>query len=98
MLAKRLTESAARPTVLLLEAGGDNSDTNGRIDGYRYVQQANPEKNWEDFTIPQKYLKGRQLAMKRGKGLGGGSAINFTTWATGARDDYGYVDEVNPLR
>ncbi|KPI43533.1 Oxygen-dependent choline dehydrogenase 1 [Cyphellophora attinorum] len=86
-----IVASPARPTVLVIEAGGDNADIDGRVDGFKYVQQANPDKNWQDTTVPQKHLNGRTLSLARGRGLGGGSAINFSSWVIGPRDDYDHI-------
>ena len=44
--------------------------------------------NWGYKTTPQEYCNGRELDYSRGKGLGGGSAINFGVYTVGARDDY----------
>lgn len=44
--------------------------------------------NWGYKTTPQEHCSGRQLDYSRGKGLGGGSAINFGVYTVGARDDY----------
>ena len=89
IIASKLAAAPAHPTVLLIEAGGDNADSDGRIDGNRYGLQMNPMKNWEDKTVPQSHLQNQVLDIKRGKGLGGGSAINFSAWSIGPKDDYG---------
>lgn len=44
--------------------------------------------NWGYQTVPQEHCNGRKLNYSRGKGLGGGSAINFGVYTTGAQDDY----------
>lgn len=44
--------------------------------------------NWGSQTTPQEHCNGRQLDYSRGKGLGGGSSINFGVYTVGARDDY----------
>lgn len=44
--------------------------------------------NWGYKTTPQEHCNGRELDYSRGKGLGGGSAINFGVYTVGARDDY----------
>lgn len=33
-------------------------------------------------------MKGQQVDYSRGKGLGGSSAINFSCWVLGSKDDY----------
>lgn len=44
--------------------------------------------NWGYKTIPQEHCNGREIDISRGKGLGGSSAINFSVYLYGARDDY----------
>ncbi len=44
--------------------------------------------NWGLKTAPLAQCNGRQIDYSTGKGLGGGSAINFGVYAVGARDDY----------
>lgn len=44
--------------------------------------------NWGYKAIPQEYCNGRRVDLSRGKGLGGSSAINFSNYTIGPRDDY----------
>jgi choline dehydrogenase-like flavoprotein len=44
--------------------------------------------NWGYKTTPQEHCNARELDYSRGKGLGGGSAINFGVFTVGAKDDY----------
>lgn len=44
--------------------------------------------NWGYKTTPQTACDGRSIDYSRGKGLGGGSAINFGVYTVGAKDDY----------
>ena len=74
--------------MLLLEAGGRNDDKSLRIDGKRWTTFMEKNMNWGDRTTPQSQCNDRQIDYSRGKGLGGGSAINFGLYTTGARDDY----------
>ncbi|EHK22083.1 uncharacterized protein TRIVIDRAFT_151210 [Trichoderma virens Gv29-8] len=87
-LASHLAASPAKPSVLLLEAGGDNSDINARVGVNRFIQIANPELTYPYESVPQYHLGGRALKLERGRGLGGSSCINFTLWDVGARDDW----------
>lgn len=48
----------------------------------------NPAMNWGYKTTPQEGCGGREIDYSRGKGLGGGSAINFGVFTSGSRDDY----------
>ncbi|KAB8253529.1 oxidoreductase [Aspergillus pseudonomiae] len=87
-LAASLASSAKKPSVLLLEAGGRNEDKSLRVDGKRWKTFMKENMNWGSHTSPQEHCNGRQLDYSRGKGLGGGSAINFGVYTVGARDDY----------
>ncbi|KAJ5281959.1 oxidoreductase [Penicillium angulare] len=87
-LAASLSKTTARPRVLLLEAGGKNEDETLRVDGKRWTTFSEPSLNWGYKTTPQEGCNGRVLDYSRGKGIGGGSAINFGVYTVGARDDY----------
>lgn len=73
---------------MLLEAGGRNEDEAQRIDGKRWTTFMQAQMNWGYKTTPQEHCNNRQIDYSRGKGLGGGSAINFGVYTVGARDDY----------
>ncbi|HET6970720.1 MAG TPA: GMC family oxidoreductase N-terminal domain-containing protein, partial [Phenylobacterium sp.] len=87
VLANRLTESG-RHRVLLLEAGGP--DTNLWIHvplGYGKLF-ADPKVNWLFQTEPQPHLNGRTIPQPRGKVLGGSSSINGLVYVRGQREDF----------
>ena len=93
-VANALSRSKGRPSVLLLEAGGDNSDPLLRhLTGFR-GQKELTDYNWGYKTEPVAALNGRRIDMERGRGLGGCTAINESLWLRGARDDW---DEVARL-
>ncbi|KAK6087260.1 putative aldehyde dehydrogenase [Seiridium cupressi] len=88
VVAARLAESAAKPTVLLLEAGGMNEDA-AHLTGAQRFEVAFREGsllNWSYKTEPQ--WSNQQIDYSRGKGLGGSTAINFCGWVVGADEDY----------
>ncbi|KAI1776198.1 GMC oxidoreductase [Hypoxylon cercidicola] len=87
-IASSLARSAAKPQVLLVEAGGPNDDRNMRVDGQRWTTFQNTAMNWGYKTAPQEHCAGRELDYSRGRGLGGSSAINFSVFSVGARRDY----------
>ncbi|KAF8858139.1 alcohol oxidase [Acephala macrosclerotiorum] len=88
-LAARLAQSAKKPSVLLLEAGGKNDDASYRVPADRFTLAFKEESlNWGYKTEPQNHLKGQQIDYSRGKGLGGSTAINFSCWVIGADEDF----------
>lgn len=87
-MAARLAESAAKPSVLLLEAGGLNEDAAHLTGTQRYevaFREGSP-LNWGYKTEPQ--WAGQEVDYSRGKGLGGSTAINFCGWVIGPDEDY----------
>jgi len=93
-VAWRLANSKKAPSVLVVEAGGDNSNQDWRIDGNRWISRFNPELNYNYKTVPQKHADDRQLDYDRGRGLGGSSCINFCVFNIGPKDDH---DEIARL-
>src|ERR1700689_624691 len=86
-VAPRLSENG-RHRVLLLEAGG--RDTNPWIHiplGFARTY-VNPKGNWKFETQPQPQLNNRQLYLPRGKTLGGSSSINGMVYIRGNHGDY----------
>lgn len=89
VVASRLANSPAKPSVLLLEAGGANSGQDLTLPADRYnLAFTKAEMNWGYKTEPQAHLKGQQIDYSRGRGLGGSTAINFCCWVVGADEDF----------
>jgi choline dehydrogenase len=87
VLANRLTASG-RHRVLLLEAGGRDSNIWIHIPlGYGKLF-ANPKVNWLYKTEPEPELNNRQVIQPRGKVLGGSSSINGLLYVRGQHEDY----------
>src|SRR5579872_3499872 len=87
VLANRLSASG-KHRVLLLEAGG--RDTNPWIHiplGYGKLFN-DPSVNWLYQTVPQRELNGRMISQPRGKVLGGSSSINGLVYIRGQRQDF----------
>lgn len=87
VLANRLTANG-RYSVLLLEAGG--KDTNPWIHipiGY-FKTMHNPKMDWCYMTEPCEGLGGRSIQWPRGKVLGGSSSINGLIYIRGQPEDY----------
>ncbi|PKO56035.1 MAG: choline dehydrogenase, partial [Betaproteobacteria bacterium HGW-Betaproteobacteria-21] len=87
VLANRLSVDS-RNRVLLLEAGGP--DTNPWIHvpvGY-FKTMHDPKLDWCYRTEPDEGIAGRQLQWPRGKVLGGSSSLNGLLYVRGQREDY----------
>jgi choline dehydrogenase-like flavoprotein len=87
VLANRLTESG-RHRVLLLEAGGE--DTNPWIHipvGYGKLFR-DRKVNWLYATEPEPELGGRRVFQPRGRVLGGSSSINGLVYLRGQQEDF----------
>ena len=87
VLANRLTEQPD-VKVLLLEAGGKDTNPFIHIPGGFMKTLANPRVNWCYETEPVKNAKGRRIAYPRGKVLGGSSSINGHVYIRGQPRDY----------
>ncbi|MGN6318811.1 GMC family oxidoreductase [Trinickia sp.] len=87
VLANRLSADPRR-SVLLLEAGG--ADTNPWIHvpvGY-FKTMHDPKLDWCYRTEPDANVAGRQIDWPRGKVLGGSSSLNGLLYVRGQREDY----------
>ncbi|KAF2100245.1 putative glucose dehydrogenase [Rhizodiscina lignyota] len=87
-LAAILARARTHPSVLLLEAGCENTNLSLRIDGERQFASANKAVDWGYSTVPQEHLGGRTFPYPRGKGLGGSSVVNYEAFTVGPKDDY----------
>ncbi len=86
-VAARLSESG-NYRVLLLEAGGADSNPWIHIPlGYTKTY-TDPRYNWMFESEPETQLKGRTLYQPRGKVLGGTSSINGMVYMRGTPSDY----------
>lgn len=87
VLANRLS---ADPTnkVLLMEAGGRDSNPLFRLPMLMGKLFQSGIYNWHYHTEPEPHLNGRSLYWPRGKALGGSSTINGMIYVRGNRHDY----------
>ncbi|KAF1955783.1 choline dehydrogenase [Byssothecium circinans] len=89
LLAHRLAHAPARPSVLLVEAGGNPTGEELQAPFYRYMAPAlRPDLDYAYETVPQKQLNNRVIPYSRGKGLGGTSVLNFQVYLYGSDEDY----------
>ena len=87
VLAGRLSEDAD-VSVLLLEAGGWDTDPWIKIPlGWGKIF-AERRHDWMYFTEPEPTLEGRSIECARGKVIGGSSSINAMAYVRGHRNDY----------
>ncbi|TVY82721.1 Alcohol dehydrogenase [acceptor] [Lachnellula suecica] len=89
VVARRLADSRSGPKVLLLEGGGPNNSPDLLLPAQRSTLVfTNPELNWGYKSIPQSQLNDREILCPRGRGLGGSSAVNFSCWLVGDKEDF----------
>lgn len=102
VLASRLSEDADR-TVLLLEAGGDDSHYLLRMPLAFLRAMMQPRFSWGYFSEPERELNGRRVPLPRGRVLGGSGSINglfhmrghsldFDGWRARGCEGWGYAD------
>lgn len=87
ILANRLSASG-RHRVLMLEAGGEGKGFWIPIPAGFSKLLTNPVYNWRFQTEPEDNVKGRTIAVPRGKGLGGSTLINGMIYVRGQPQDY----------
>jgi choline dehydrogenase len=87
VMANRLSEDPAN-RVLLLEAGGPDSNPFIHIPAGLAQLSNNTRINWAYETEPQSELNQRKMYWPRGKVLGGSSSINAMIYVRGQREDY----------
>jgi len=102
VLASRLSEDKDR-TVLLLEAGGNDSDFLLRMPLGFLRAMLQPRFSWGYFSEPEPQLHGRRVPLPRGRVLGGSGSINglfymrghsldFDGWRAMGCEGWGYAD------
>ena len=87
VLANRLSADPATK-VLLLEAGGKDSNHWIHIPAGFYRNIFNPAITWVYETEPLEALGGRRMQWPRGKVLGGSSSINGLIYIRGQKQDF----------
>ena len=89
VLANRLTANPDTK-VLLLEAGGKDSNPWIHIPGGYFKTMHNPDTDWCFNTEKEPFCDNRQMVYPRGKTLGGSSSINGMLYIRGQSNDYNY--------
>jgi choline dehydrogenase len=87
VLANRLTADP-KIRVLLLEAGGKDTDPWIHIPAGFFRNIYNPKVAWYFETEPVPEMHNRRIAWPRGKVLGGSSSINGLIYIRGQRQDF----------
>ena len=86
VLANRLSKNPNN-SVLLLEAGGPDSNMNIHIPG-AYLKIHKSKQDWGFWTEKQKNVLNRKIYLPRGKTLGGSSSTNAMAYVRGNAEDY----------
>ena len=86
VLANRLSKNKNN-TVLLLEAGGPDSNINLHIPG-AYLKIHKSSEDWGFWSEKQKNVLNRKIYLPRGKTLGGSSSTNAMAYVRGNSNDY----------
>ncbi len=86
VLANRLSQNGT-DKVLVLEAGGPDSNINIHIPG-AYGKIHKSRDDWGFWTEPQEHVLNRKIYLPRGKVLGGCSSTNAMIYVRGNRADY----------
>ena len=86
VLANRLSKDP-KNTVLVLEAGGTDSNKNIHIPG-AYTKVHKSEVDWGFWTEEQTNVLQRRIYLPRGKTLGGSSSTNAMAYVRGNAADY----------
>lgn len=87
VLANRLTEGG-KSKVLLLEAGGKDTDPWLHIPVGYFKTIHKPNLGWGYKTDPEPNMNGREILWPRGRVLGGTSSINGLIYIRGQFQDY----------
>src|SRR5271170_2415084 len=89
VLANRLSAAPAT-RVLVIEAGGRDTNPWIHIPAGFYRNIYHPKITWQFETEPVPGLGGRKISWPRGKVLGGSSSINGLIYIRGQRQDFDY--------
>ena len=91
IVASRLSEDSD-VSVLLLEAGGENTNDISRTPG-AFFKVWGTDYDWQYETQPQNGLNNRKIYQPRGRVVGGSSGINVGFWMRGIKEDYDFWEK-----
>ncbi len=89
VLAARLSEDSNK-SVLLIEAGGNDTSPYIHIPVGYIKTMVNPKYNWMFQNEASAGVKDRRIDMPRGRVLGGSSSINAMLYVRGQAEDYNH--------
>ena len=89
ILANRLSENE-NIKVLLIEAGGKDTNPWIHIPGGYFKTMHNSKTDWCFTTEEEEFCNNRKMLIPRGKTLGGSSSINGMLYIRGHANDYNY--------
>jgi len=89
VLANRFSENQNNK-VLLIEAGGKDTNPWIHIPGGYFKTMLNPKTDWCFQTEKEEFCDNREMVYPRGKTLGGSSSINGMLYIRGQSNDYNY--------
>ena len=92
VLANRLSKDPDK-SVLLLEAGGPDSDMNIHIPG-AYLKLHKSKNDWGFWSEKQFNVLNRKIYLPRGKTLGGSSSTNAMAYVRGNAEDYNHWEQL----
>ena len=88
VLASRLHQRNPSLKVLLIEAGPDSEGHPVPSAPSNLFAWGTDSIDWGHVTVPQKHLNQRSYAVRAGKILSGGTALNAAAWVRGPKVDY----------
>ncbi|RMZ72537.1 choline dehydrogenase [Pyrenophora seminiperda CCB06] len=93
-LATRLSQSLPQHCILVIEAGTDGRNVSGiYIPGLR-GSTFGTAYDWSLPTVPQPFANNRTIIHRRGKVLGGSSALNLMVWDRATVKEYDAWEEL----
>lgn len=93
-LAARLSKELPTASIAIVEAGPDITSHPSTQTPLGVFQAHLSDLDYQYYSVPQPQLGNRRLYAAAGRGLGGGSAINYGGWMRGCKLNYDLWAEV----